>query len=290
MTTERTVLRVIVLTHGGAERLLDQLAGLARVEVAGVFLETSAARRYTRRQNLRRAIRYDGYVTTATRLVRKLLLIPEGPAPGEEDPAVSRARLEQTARAHGIPVYEVADFHAQESLEAMRAAGADLGIVYGTNILKESVFRIPRLGSINLHQGLAPYYRGGPPVFWELFNGESEIGITVHFVEPKVDTGAIVVQDTVPLEYDYSYDMDYASFIGDFRARLRERCAQLTAEAVRQIAEGTVSPRPQDTGVGVRYRLPTKKEKDELRRRLRARRKAVTVSQSAREHARTNNS
>jgi hypothetical protein len=43
------------------------------------------------------------------------------------------------------------------------------------------------------------------------------------------------------------------------------------AEAVRRIADGTAQPRPQDISLGARYRLPTKREKDELRRRLRAR-------------------
>ncbi len=81
------------------------------------------------------------------------------------------------------------------------------------NIIKESVFSIPRFGSINIHQGLAPIYRGGPTVFWELFNGENEIGITVHFVAPKVDTGDIILQKTLPLEYDFSrYELNFENF------------------------------------------------------------------------------
>ncbi|HKG22414.1 MAG TPA: formyltransferase family protein, partial [Blastocatellia bacterium] len=151
--------------------------------------------------------------------------------------------------------------------------------VLGTNILKEPVFSIPRLGSINLHQGLAPFYRGGPPVFWELFNGESEVGLTVHFVAPKVDTGQIVLQETVPLSYDYSYGLDFEAFIDDYRRQLADRSASLVAEAVRQIAEQTYVTRPQDTSLGKRYRLPVKKEKDELRRRLASRRATARAFQ-----------
>jgi hypothetical protein len=53
---------------------------------------------------------------------------------------------------------------------------------------------------------------------------------------------------------------------------LADRSASLVAEAVRQIAAGTFVTRAQDTSLGKRYRLPVKKEKDELRRRLRGRR------------------
>ena len=119
-----------------------------------------------------------------------------------------------------------------DSIELMRQANADLGVVLGTNILKESVFTIPRRGSINLHQGLAPYYRGCPAIFWELFNGEREIGLTIHFVESKVDTGEIILQRTVPLEYDYSYGLNYEAFISDYRQKLIVPCANLVAEAV----------------------------------------------------------
>ena len=155
----------------------------------------------------------------------------------------------------------------------MRGTQADLGVIYGTNIVRESVFRIPRLGSINLHQGLAPFYRGGPPVFWELYNGEREVGLTVHFVEAKVDTGAILLQEAVPLAYDDTHGDDFEAFIEAYTARLRARSAELVARAVELIAEGSYDARAQDTTQGKRYRLPTKREKDELRRRLRARRR-----------------
>jgi methionyl-tRNA formyltransferase len=124
-----------------------------------------------------------------------------------------------------------------------------------------------------LHQGLAPFYRGGPAVFWELTNGERQVGLTIHYVASKVDTGDIVLQRTMPLEYDYSYHLDFETFIEDYRQKLVAPCASLIAEAVRMIADGSAQPRPQDTSLGTRYRLPTKREKDELRRRLRERRR-----------------
>jgi len=173
----------------------------------------------------------------------------------------------------GVSVHFLSNYHTEEAMGLMRAAEADLGVVWGTNILKEYVFRIPRLGSINIHQGLAPYYRGGPPVFWELYNGEREIGVTVHFVKSKVDTGEIIVQETLPLVYDYSYGLNYEAFIADYRSLMMDHCVRLMINAVTMIATGAAKPWPQNADLGTRYRLPVKREKDELRRRLRTRMK-----------------
>lgn len=263
-------LRVVLLTHGGCEKALERLVALDSVEVAGVFIETDVIRRSGFREKVRRSIRYDGYWATAGKLAAKLV----GSRRAQEVESLEQGRdaVRKVAEDNNVPVHSVADFHSASSIALLGAAQADLGVVLGTNILKESVFKVPRLGSINLHQGLAPYYRGCPAVFWELFNGEREVGLTVHFVESKVDTGEIILQRAVPLEYDYSYGLDFDRFINDYRAGLVGRCAQLVADAVKAIAEGTATPRPQDTSLGKRYRLPIKKEKDEMRRRLRQRR------------------
>lgn len=258
-------MRVILLTHGGADLVIERVAALENVEIVGVFIETITAPKRGMVEKLKRSFRYDGLSGTAAKFL---------PARKGRDAAASQSvpdRTREAARKLGIAVTEVENFHSNESLELLRAADADLGIIYGTNIIKESVFSIPKLGSINLHQGLAPKYRGGPPVFWELFNGEQEVGLTVHFVAPKVDTGDIVLQKKFPLEYDPAFGLDFETFIAKYRADLREDSARLVAEAVAGIAADKFERTLQDIALGKRYRLPTKKEKDALRRRLKAR-------------------
>lgn len=265
-------MRVILLTHGHCEAALERLLALQCVTVVGIFVETDILRRYRPMEALKRSIRYDGWVKTLGSYARKLggggnsydagMLVTEN----------SRERLREMAESQKVPVHLVDSFHTEDSRRLMTQVSPDLGIIYGTNIVKESVFKIPRLGSVNLHQGLAPLYRGGPPIFWELYNGEREVGITVHFVEAKVDSGQIVLQETVPLVYDYSHGLDYEQFISQFGESLEKRCASLLVEAVRLIAEGNASPTTQDPLLGKRYRLPTKAQKNELRRRLRRRR------------------
>jgi folate-dependent phosphoribosylglycinamide formyltransferase PurN len=274
MSFDNKKLRVIVLTHGEAESLLGNLLNLDNVEVAGVFVETEVNRRvYGLREKLRRSILYEGYAATALKGLRALARRGGSGRGATDQIRQNQQSLGRFAGDLGASVHFLSNYHTEEAMGLMRAAEADLGVVWGTNILKECVFRIPRLGSINIHQGLAPYYRGGPPVFWELYNGEREIGVTVHFVESKVDTGEIIVQETLPLIYDYSYGLNYEAFIADYRSRMMHHCVRLMVNAVTLIADGAARPRPQNTGLGTRYRLPVKGEKDELRRRLRMRMK-----------------
>ena len=271
MQTEK--LKVLILTHGGSERLLELLSESEAVEIVGVFVEKAREPVRTFQQKLKRSIKYDGYLETLKKFSAKFF---GGKTEGAEElktVQLKQQELEITAEKLDISIYNVEDYHSPETKEQLKNLNADLGILYGTNIIKKEVFQIPKLGSINIHQGLAPIYRGGPTVFWELFNDEKELGITVHFVAPKVDTGDIILQKTLPLVYNFEkYNLDYESFLSDYRATLKEPSSKMMAEAVEQIASGKVQRTKQDTSIGKRYRLPTKREKDELMKILKERR------------------
>jgi peptidoglycan/xylan/chitin deacetylase (PgdA/CDA1 family) len=107
----------------------------------------------------------------------------------------------QDLKARGCVFRITSDYHNEDSLEFVRNLKPDLGIVYGTRILKPSLFSIPRLGSINIHKRKVPDYRGGGPVgLWEMLDGQSEIGVTVHQVTEKLDAGAVVNSSTIPID------------------------------------------------------------------------------------------
>ncbi|MGI8555347.1 MAG: formyltransferase family protein [Pyrinomonadaceae bacterium] len=270
-------LSVILLTHGGAEKVIEELTKIRNVEIAGVFIETQITVKRSLPEKIKRSIRYDGFVQTFKKFFSPLF---NRKTSNNIENLIADARQAtiETAGKLKIPVHQVENYHLPDAINLLQKTNADLGIIFGTNIVKKSVFEIPRLGSINLHQGLAPFYRGGPTVFWELFNDEKELGITVHFVAPKVDTGDIILQKTFPLDYDFSiYGTDYEKFLADYRAGLREPSAQLIAEAVSLIAEGREQRKTQDTSLGKRYRLPLKKEKDELKKHLRKRFKKLNA-------------
>jgi len=86
----------------------------------------------------------------------------------------------------------VPDVHAPEVLERVRAAAPDLGVIYGAPILRPELFSIPRFGTLGIHHGRAPQYRGKKTTFWEMYNGERTAGVTIQRVNPGVDTGDVV--------------------------------------------------------------------------------------------------
>jgi methionyl-tRNA formyltransferase len=80
----------------------------------------------------------------------------------------------------------------------------DLLVVYGFNWkLPASVLGAPRFGVVNVHTSLLPRYRGPTPVLWAIRNGDREIGVTIHRMDERFDTGPILTQrGGIPLDED----------------------------------------------------------------------------------------
>jgi peptidoglycan/xylan/chitin deacetylase (PgdA/CDA1 family)/folate-dependent phosphoribosylglycinamide formyltransferase PurN len=180
--------------------------------------------------------------------------------------------LDTACAALGCRVLVTQDCHGPEALAFVRSLEPDLGVVYGTRILKRSLFAIPRLGSINIHKRKVPDYRGGGPVgLWELLDGAAEIGVTVHEVVEALDAGAIIHAETIPIQpYDTLTSLALkAHVVGN----------DLLVRAVADHARGTVEPKPQ-RGEGRMFRAPSPPRLLTLERELAARRPAFPVVRS----------
>ena len=87
--------------------------------------------------------------------------------------------------------------HDPQALALVASVNPDLGISLAAPILKPALFEIPKLGTLNVHKGKVPDYKGMPPAFWELKAGEKNVGCTVHFVSEKLDGGDVVSEALV---------------------------------------------------------------------------------------------
>ena len=87
----------------------------------------------------------------------------------------------------------VDDIHGTAAVAQMREFAPDLGISLGAPVLRETAFAVPRIGTINLHKGKVPEFRGMPPAFWEFETGATAFGCTVHRVVSALDAGDVLL-------------------------------------------------------------------------------------------------
>jgi len=133
--------------------------------------------------------------------------------------------LDEIGKRYGASVFRVKNLNAPRAAEILKEENVDLGIVLGTRILKRSTFAVPRLGSINLHKGSVPDYRGLPPGFWELYDGKDSAGITVHFVDDGLDTGDVIGTQRVDIA-DTDTELSLRTKLDRDGARLLARCVE----------------------------------------------------------------
>jgi folate-dependent phosphoribosylglycinamide formyltransferase PurN len=112
-----------------------------------------------------------------------------------------RAEIELNRRLQGLSerVHFVKDIHAEDVLVQVRSLSPDLGLIYGSPILKSSLFEIPTFGTLGIHHGKVPEYRGNKTTFWAIYNGEERAGVTIQKVNAGLDTGQILKEGTVPI-------------------------------------------------------------------------------------------
>jgi len=114
--------------------------------------------------------------------------------------------LKSVARKHGIPLLAIDKVNTRSFRDQLRESGIDLVVSTSCpQILGNKTLNTPPLGCLNVHYGLLPEYRGMYPSFWVLANGETETGVTVHYMVRQVDAGEIVAQTKVGIDDDDTF-------------------------------------------------------------------------------------
>jgi methionyl-tRNA formyltransferase len=239
------------------------VAGLTEVRSLHV-LTTSLPRPRTMLGRVRKTYRFAGpaglIASTRARL------------PGPFAPPPAPRLADEIARRVPSAVHlHYPDLHAQECLARLRSLRPDLGLVFACYMLRRTLFAIPRLGTLNLHLGRPPEFRGSSPGFYELMAGVPEVGVTVHRVDDGLDSGPILLQRGFPL--DAAPEGDPVRYLGRLqREVLIPTGAAMMAEAVRLLARGEAIEVPQAATGGRTHRRATWGQQRELRRVVAARR------------------
>jgi methionyl-tRNA formyltransferase len=137
-----------------------------------------------------------------------------------------------------IPVLQPASLKDPEFIHQLSSYNADIFVVvaYG-RILPRILFDLPRLKTINLHPSLLPKYRGAAPVESAIRAGETVTGITVQYINEKLDAGDIVLQETLAV--------DESSTSGDLYETILPHGAELLIRAIKGLVDNSIIPVPQ---------------------------------------------
>lgn len=168
------------------------------------------------------------------------LVVSQPDKPVGREQQLAAPPVKQTALATGLAVTQPdkirnnAEFRAE--LESI-APDAIVVVAYG-RIIPPWMLALPRLGCINLHASLLPKYRGAAPIQWAVACGETITGNTTMLLEEGLDTGPILLQQTVPIGPDQT--------AADLFDVLANSGAPLVTETLAGLAAGSIHPRPQD--------------------------------------------
>jgi methionyl-tRNA formyltransferase len=138
-----------------------------------------------------------------------------------------------------IPLLQPLKMKDPEFLQALARWKPDLITVAAFGrILPPAILSLPPRGCINVHGSLLPKYRGAGPIQWAIINGETETGITTMLMDEGMDTGAMLLQETIPITPDDTVET--------LSPRLAELGGRLLVETITRLKAGTLVPRPQD--------------------------------------------
>lgn len=143
------------------------------------------------------------------------------------------------AGERGIPVYAPEDVNHPVWVNRIKAMDIDyIFSFYYRELLKEPLLELPKRGAINLHGSLLPKYRGRVPINWAIINGETETGVTLHYMTERADAGDIIDQERVAILPDDNARMVFDKAVAAARVML--------ARTLPKIADGTAGRTPQN--------------------------------------------
>lgn len=159
--------------------------------------------------------------------------------------------IASVCKKHGVKYELVSDVNAEQFRQRLRESGTDLLIsVSCPQIFKKPLIELPQLGCLNIHGAILPHYRGVLPSFWMLANKEKNAGVSIYYVNEKIDAGELCGQRIFEIVPGESLD----SFI----TRSKAIAAELLLEVLGKIKDGTITRSALNLADGSYYSWPDK--------------------------------
>ncbi len=161
--------------------------------------------------------------------------------------AVKKYALEKS-----IPILQPTNLKDKSFLEELKQLNATLQIVVAFRMLPKVVWQMPEYGTFNLHASLLPHYRGAAPINWAIINGETKTGVTTFFIDDKIDTGEIILQEETAIGPEET--------AGTLHDKLMVIGADLVLKTIKAIANTMVTLQKQEDTVPLKSAYKIHKE------------------------------
>lgn len=152
---------------------------------------------------------------------------------------ISFPAIKEAALRHNLDVYQPVKVRDEQFIQIIRSLRPEVIVVAAFGqLLPKKILDIPPYGSINVHASLLPEYRGSSPIQAAILNGDEKTGITIQYMDVKLDTGDIILQESIPIAKDETG--------GSLHDKLAQVGAELLVKALDKLKDGSVSRTPQD--------------------------------------------
>ena len=146
---------------------------------------------------------------------------------------LNESAIKKYAVSNNLKVLQPHNLKDEQFLEDLHALNADLQIVVAFRMLPKVVWQLPKFGTFNLHASLLPQYRGAAPIHWAIINGETVTGLTTFFIDEKIDTGQMILQESMTIDPDET--------VGELHDRMMEVGSNLILKTIEQIVTDSVN-------------------------------------------------
>jgi methionyl-tRNA formyltransferase len=165
--------------------------------------------------------------------------------PGDTGEDGWQPSLRRAAASFGERIETPSNLNDPAFVDTIRSLAPDLLVsVQAAQIMRRTLLELPRIGAVNLHFGPLPRYRGVAPIAWAIINGETETAVTLHVMDPGIDSGPILASATVTIGRE------------ETARSLYDRCTQAAVDLFRaewpRIRRGGLDGQPQ-AGAGLYY-------------------------------------
>ncbi|NOR28821.1 MAG: methionyl-tRNA formyltransferase [Lutibacter sp.] len=145
---------------------------------------------------------------------------------------IQESAVKKYALENNLTILQPTNLKSEDFIKELQNLNVNLQIVVAFRMLPKVVWQMPKYGTFNLHASLLPDYRGAAPINWALINGESKTGVTTFFIDEKIDTGNIILQEEVSISD--------TEIVGELHDKLMHLGSKLVVKTVEQIQLNTV--------------------------------------------------